>query len=90
MLSRYMIFESVMLLSILLYVGIGFSLCMFFPPSDINECLSNKGGCQHLCVNEVGSFHCECNDGFNLDSNGLTCSGQYISIHAPTNKYSVL
>ena len=46
------------------------------PYSDINECDSNNGGCDHRCVNEPGSFRCECRTGFDLASNGTTCIGK--------------
>ena len=42
---------------------------------DINECLSNNGGCTHICVNQDGSYQCQCNSGFHLQSDGKTCSG---------------
>ena len=45
---------------------------------DIDECNTANGGCSHTCVNTPGSFICYCNDGYSLDSNGLTCSGKII------------
>ena len=44
--------------------------------SDINECESNNGGCQHNCSNSVGSFQCSCLPGHTLNSDGLQCSGK--------------
>ena len=44
--------------------------------SDINECESNNGGCQHNCSNSVGSFQCSCLPGHTLDSDGFHCSGK--------------
>ncbi len=32
--------------------------------SDIDECLTNNGGCSQLCVNEPGSYKCQCKKGF--------------------------
>ena len=43
---------------------------------DINECLSNKGGCSQTCTNTIGSFVCSCQNGFVLDSDNLTCQGK--------------
>ena len=34
---------------------------------DVDECSIDNGGCDDLCVNEDGSFHCECPSG--------SCSG---------------
>ena len=44
---------------------------------DINECADDHG-CHHLCNNTDGSFHCYCDPGFILDSNGTTCKGDFI------------
>ena len=41
--------------------------------SDIDECARNGTLCQHKCINNAGSYRCECEDGFTLDSNGRTC-----------------
>ena len=43
--------------------------------SDIDECQTNKGGCQHSCANTVGSFICSCDNGFKVSSTDQTqCS----------------
>ncbi|XP_069741942.1 tolloid-like protein 2 [Narcine bancroftii] len=41
--------------------------------SDKDECSVNNGGCQHECVNTVGSYICQCPNGFALHENGLDC-----------------
>ena len=47
----------------------------FFFHLDINECLTNNGGChdQAICANTIGSFNCECKSGY--QGNGLNCTG---------------
>ena len=45
-------------------------------PSDQNECLGNHG-CQHNCVNTVGSYHCTCRPGYQLINDNKTCTGTY-------------
>ena len=47
----------------------------------INECLSNNGGCEHICMDTEDSHICECNTGFTLLSDGLNCNGMYVLIH---------
>ena len=42
---------------------------------DTNECKVNNGGCEHNCTNTIGSFECNCYDGFNLTENSLNCTG---------------
>jgi len=49
--------------------------------TDVNECLSSP--CQHNCTNTPGSYHCTCNVGYQLNTDGLTCRGEYnLSCHA--------
>ena len=47
----------------------------FFKNSDINECLSNNGGCHQNCHDSDGSYTCSCNDGYQLNSDRHTCKG---------------
>ena len=56
---------------------------MSFIISDQDECAQiingKNGGCDHVCHNTIGSFHCSCRDGFELDPNDpnkLACSGK--------------
>lgn len=36
--------------------------------------------CQHMCVNTLSGPKCLCSEGFDLDSNGNTCTGNISSI----------
>ena len=36
----------------------------------------NIDQCHHTCINTVGSYICDCNVGYMLDSDGLTCIGK--------------
>lgn len=40
---------------------------------DVDECQDNNGGCQHICVNTMGSYECQCKEGFFLSDNQHTC-----------------
>ena len=41
---------------------------------DIDEC-SLSTPCDHTCVNLPGEFRCECEDGYVLEGDGVTCTG---------------
>ena len=41
----------------------------------MDECSTDV--CDQNCTNSVGSFMCSCNAGFELDSDGQTCNGQW-------------
>ena len=45
-------------------------LCLFV---DINECLNSPCGRNASCIDNEGSFICQCNVGFSGD--GFTCTG---------------
>lgn len=36
----------------------------------------HNGGCQHRCVNTLGSYYCECQPGSRLHTDGRTCLGK--------------
>ncbi len=43
---------------------------------DVNECLEASSVCDQLCTNNIGSFTCSCNTGYQLsDSDYKTCFG---------------
>lgn len=64
----------------------GFAAVYF---TDKDECSSNNGGCQHECINTLGSFICSCHNGFTLHENGRDCKegGCKYEISAPTGSF---
>ena len=40
---------------------------------DINECQNDNGKCDQICVNEIGSYHCDCRTGYKLDKDEFNC-----------------
>ncbi|XP_038065999.1 fibrillin-2-like isoform X2 [Patiria miniata] len=43
--------------------------------TDVDECQSKSSNqCSQICINTVGSYRCECNTGYRLDSNGRSCT----------------
>lgn len=44
--------------------------------TDVNECTTGNGGCQQHCHNMNGSYHCTCDNGWQLDPNGHSCNGK--------------
>lgn len=55
---------------------------------DINECLEGSDNCVQICINDIGSFHCNCSPGFNLSINGSICEGMGM-ITTPACMYEV-
>ncbi|XP_070543675.1 mannan-binding lectin serine protease 1-like [Ptychodera flava] len=45
----------------------------YYYAEDIDECLDQNGGCEHLCHNVYGGFYCSCSPGYRLHSDGRTC-----------------
>ena len=43
-------------------------------PVSIDECATNNGGCEQLCVDTPESYYCECESGYELDSDEHTCN----------------
>ena len=55
-----------------------FNFCYYVLSSlDINECNTNNGGCGQDCINTVGSYQCQCREGFQFTSNGRSCTGNF-------------
>ena len=56
--------------------------------SDIDECEQGSDGCDHNCTNTVGRYYCTCMDGYELESDNYTCTGDectytYIHLYIP-------
>ena len=49
--------------------------------SDINECLTDNGGCQHNCHDSDGNYTCSCSDDYQLNSDRQTCQGTVARTH---------
>ena len=47
-----------------------------FCVADINECDTENGGCEQVCMNTEGSYTCECHPGYDLKENGRECIGK--------------
>ena len=43
--------------------------------ADVDECLTNNGGCGQTCTNTDGSFQCSCGAGYLLAADNLDCEG---------------
>lgn len=53
---------------------------LFVAPSfpDENECRTKPGICPNgRCINTVGSYRCDCNEGFEVSPSGTECIGNY-------------
>lgn len=47
--------------------------------AEYDECATDHHGCDHICVNTLGSFKCECKIGYELHSDGKKCEGKSVS-----------
>ena len=58
---------------------------IFHPIIDVDECTDPEYAdvipCTLGCKNTVGSYECTCPDGYNLATDGYTCTGKYASTH---------
>jgi hypothetical protein len=48
-----------------------FILFLFF--TDVDECKEESVDCQHTCINTLGSYHCQCRQGFSMRPDNHTC-----------------
>ena len=63
-----------------IWIGIGkinwsSSIFNFNVISDVNECDSSNGGCEHTCKNTEGAHYCLCNTGYQLQTDDKSCKG---------------
>ena len=56
-----------------------FSFVFICFPTDIDECANENAECNHLCINEYGSYHCQCRDGYTLALDAHSCFGKAIT-----------
>uniref|UniRef100_A0AAR2JDA1 Metalloendopeptidase n=1 Tax=Pygocentrus nattereri TaxID=42514 RepID=A0AAR2JDA1_PYGNA len=58
--------------------------------SDKDECSKDNGGCQHECINTIGSYVCQCRNGFVLHENKHDCKEAECehTIHSPSGTIS--
>ena len=59
-----------------------FIICIYwyvFLVSDVDECLEDNGGCSDDCVDTDGSYHCTCQDGYQVGADLKTCQGKTTS-----------
>ena len=47
---------------------------------DIDECSAGIHNCSNNCINNIGSYTCDCPIGEKLDVDGLTCIGKMIQV----------
>ena len=61
-----------------------------FSPPDIDECLTDNGGCNQTCVNSAGSYKCTCGVGYYLGNDGKNCYGMlYALCLQPGNRLGI-
>ena len=48
----------------------------FYYESDIDECQEGIHLCNQTCTNTVGSYMCQCNDGYSLGIDETACFGK--------------
>ena len=48
--------------------------------TDIDECSEGISGCSHLCSNTIVGYSCNCQNGYQVDSDNHTCLGNFINV----------
>lgn len=63
-------------------INIKINLIILFLIIDINECRTNSSICHSLanCNNTLGSYICQCRNGYTLGYDQFTCVGEYITL----------
>ena len=52
------------------------NLCGKTNSADVDECLTNNAGCHHTCINNLGSYTCDCAVGYYLGDDDHQCHGK--------------
>jgi len=75
-----------------LYCLICSIMCVFMHvvPTDKDECEELNGGCQQTCVNTLGSYHCECREGFRMHADARTCIGKIFTNRLHAHKHTCI
>ena len=47
----------------------------------MDDCALANGNCDHTCTNTIGSRMCSCDDGYMLESDNESCSGDTATAH---------
>ena len=58
--------------------------------ADVNECSARGHSCAHICVNNPGSYTCDCNHGYTLDRDARSCIGEWAESRQQLDALSVL
>jgi hypothetical protein len=61
-----------------MYKIIFINICIVI--SDDDECQMENGGCEHTCENLVGSYICNCFDGYRLNGDRRNCDGNHFTL----------
>ncbi len=67
-------------------------LMVFYSALDADEC-QMPGYCEQECANAIGSFVCDCHDGYTLAEDGLSCQGTiscHLFLHLPSSSHLVI
>ena len=49
-----------------------------FAFTDVNECDRKLHECDQICINNIGSYRCQCKAGYYLHDNKKTCKGMSV------------
>ena len=71
------------------HVRILTSCIMILSFKDVDECLTDNGGCNQTCTNIQGSFECSCGDGFTLAADNFDCDGKILVVNQTLFQVSI-
>ena len=50
--------------------------CNYSHVADVNECELGTHNCSQICIDSIGSYTCDCDPGYEMDSDGRTCNSK--------------